>query len=96
MDMIGQRLYTGRTGWVIAPSFPTWHPRHQLHVIAMSTLVFARTLYKSAREYADNKMCWSPQGGMPLSSVPQLAALYLETDKDLGRIEASFGLGLMV
>lgn len=70
MDMIGQRLYTGR------------------HVIAMSTLVFARTLYKSAREYADKKMCWSPQGGMPLSSVPQLAALYLETDKDLGRIEA--------
>ncbi|OLP98777.1 Acyl-coenzyme A oxidase-like protein [Symbiodinium microadriaticum] len=38
MDMIGQRLYTGR------------------HVIAMSTLVFARTLYKSAREYADKKM----------------------------------------
>ncbi|CAE7428021.1 ACOXL, partial [Symbiodinium sp. CCMP2592] len=55
MDMIGQRLYTGRTGWDIAPSFPTWHPRHPLHVIAMSTLVFARTLYKSAREYADNK-----------------------------------------
>ncbi|CAJ1455961.1 unnamed protein product, partial [Effrenium voratum] len=64
MDMIGQRLYTGRT------------------VIAGSTLVFARTLYKTAKQYADNKKCWSPQGGMALSSVPQLAHLYAETDKE--------------
>mmetsp|Transcript_51922 Transcript_51922/g.116448 ORF Transcript_51922/g.116448 Transcript_51922/m.116448 type:complete len:464 (+) Transcript_51922:76-1467(+) len=70
MDMIGQRLYTGRT------------------VIAMSTLVFARSLYKTARDYADKKLCWSPQGGMPLSSIPQLAHLYVEADKDLGRVEA--------
>lgn len=26
--------------------------------------------------------CWSPQGGMALSSVPQLAHLYAETDKE--------------
>ncbi|CAK9078912.1 Acyl-coenzyme A oxidase-like protein (Acyl-CoA oxidase-like protein) [Durusdinium trenchii] len=64
MDMIGQRLYTGRT------------------VIAGSTLVFARSLYQSAKNYADNKKCWSPQGGVPLSSVPQLAHLYVQTDQD--------------
>lgn len=70
MDMIGQRLYTGRT------------------VIAGSTLVFARSLYRSAKNYADNKKCWSPQGGMSLSSVPQLAHLYAQTDKELSRVEA--------
>lgn len=70
MDMIGQRLYTGRT------------------VIAGSTLVFARSLYQSAKNYADNKKCWSPQGGVPLSSVPQLAHLYVQTDQELKRVEA--------
>jgi len=70
MDMIGQRLYTGRT------------------VIAGSTLVFARSLYRSAKDYADNKKCWSPQGGMTLSSVPQLTHLYAQTDKELSRVEA--------
>eukprot|EP00435_Cladocopium_sp_Y103_P065279 s1398_g27.t1 len=57
-------------------------------VIAGSILVFARSLYRSAKNYADNKKCWSPQGGMSLSSVPQLAHLYVQTDKELSRVEA--------
>lgn len=70
MDMIGQRLYTGRT------------------VIAESTLVFARTLYRRARQYADNKRCWHPQNSIMLSEIPQLFHLYAEADTQLGRVEA--------
>jgi len=70
MDMIGQRLYTGRA------------------VIASSTLVFARTLFKSAREYADNKRCWAPKGSIMLSEIPQLSILYQEADRELSRVEA--------
>lgn len=69
MDMIGQRLYTGRT------------------VIAGSTLVFARTLFASARAYADNKRCWAPKGSISLSEIPQLANLYSLADKELSRVE---------
>lgn len=69
MDMIGQRLYTGRT------------------VIAASTLVFARTLYARARNYADQKKCWHPQGSVMLSEIPQLAHLYADADKQLGKVE---------
>jgi len=70
MDMIGQRLYTGRT------------------VIAGSTLVFARTLYKTARDYTDAKRCWHPKGSIPLSDIPQLATLYKEADRELGRVDS--------
>jgi len=70
MDMIGQRLYTGRA------------------VIAASTLVFARTLFKTARDYADAKKCWHPKGGISLSDIPQLSFLYQEADEELSRVEA--------
>lgn len=69
MEMIGQRLYTGRT------------------CIAASTLVFARTLYHRAREYADKKRCWHPSGSIMLSDIPQLSHLYVEADKELSRVE---------
>mmetsp|Transcript_125727 Transcript_125727/g.367381 ORF Transcript_125727/g.367381 Transcript_125727/m.367381 type:complete len:466 (+) Transcript_125727:92-1489(+) len=70
MDMIGQRLYTGRA------------------VIASSTLVFARTLFKTAREYTDSKRCWHPKGAIMLSEIPQLDFLYKEADQALGKVEA--------
>jgi len=70
MDMIGQRLYTGRT------------------VIAASTLVFARTLYKTAMNYTDSKKCWHPKGSVALSDIPQLSTLYREADRELSRVEA--------
>ena len=68
IDMIGQRLYTGRA------------------VIAYSTLVFTRTLYSKTREYSDNKMCWTPEGDRPLSTIPQLYALYAEANTSLDRL----------
>eukprot|EP00933_Yihiella_yeosuensis_P072293 TRINITY_DN8064_c1_g4_i4.p1 TRINITY_DN8064_c1_g4~~TRINITY_DN8064_c1_g4_i4.p1 ORF type:complete len:467 (+),score=85.99 TRINITY_DN8064_c1_g4_i4:180-1580(+) len=70
MDMIGQRLYTGRS------------------VIAGSTLVFARTLYRTTRGYTDSKRCWAPKGDISLSAIPQLASLYSFADKELSRVEA--------
>mmetsp|Transcript_33010 Transcript_33010/g.77149 ORF Transcript_33010/g.77149 Transcript_33010/m.77149 type:complete len:466 (-) Transcript_33010:234-1631(-) len=69
MEMIGQRLYTGRA------------------VIAASTLVFCRSLYGDARQYADNKKCWHPDGDLMLSDVPQLASLYVQADKEISRCE---------
>jgi acyl-CoA oxidase len=69
MDMIGQRLYTGRA------------------VIAGSTLVFARTLYRTAREYTDKKNCWNPKGATLLSDIPQLKFLYEEADQAFSRVE---------
>merc|ERR1712060_158528 len=56
--------------------------------IAQSTLVFARTLYKTARDYADNKRCWHPSGHIFLSEIPQLSSLYKEADAELSRVEA--------
>lgn len=71
MDMIGQRLYTGRM------------------VIARSCMVFARSLYERTRGYTDKKACWAPKGAaMMLSEVPQLAALFDESDANLSRVEA--------
>jgi len=57
-------------------------------VIAGSTLVFARSLYKRTREYADSKACWAPKAKMTLSEVPQLAHLYQEADQHFHRVEA--------
>jgi alkylation response protein AidB-like acyl-CoA dehydrogenase len=73
MDMIGQRLYTGRT------------------VIADSALVFARTLYRSAKAYSDSKRCWHPKEQPSLSDMPQLSTLYAEADAELSRVEALRG-----
>lgn len=56
-------------------------------VIAASTLVFTRSLYKQTREYADQKQCWIPKGKISLSEVPQLATLYDEADHALRRVE---------
>jgi acyl-CoA oxidase len=57
-------------------------------VIAGSTLIFSRSLYKRTREYADKKQCWIPKGKLSLSDVPQLASLYQEADEQLRRVEA--------
>jgi len=56
-------------------------------VIAASTLVFARTLYKTAKDYTDKKKCWNPKGSISLSDIPQLATLYEEADRELSRVE---------
>lgn len=45
-------------------------------------------MYKTAREYTDNKKCWSPKGPVPLGSIPQLKFLFKEADYELSRVEA--------
>lgn len=70
IDMIGQRLYTGRA------------------VIAASTLVFTRTLFRSTRAYANCKACWHPKLKLSLSDVPQVADVFLEAEEKLSRVEA--------
>jgi len=69
MEMIGQRLFTGRV------------------VIAASTLVFARTLFKTTQNYTDQKKCWQPNGSISLSEIPQLAILYKEAEEQLSKVE---------
>jgi acyl-CoA oxidase len=56
-------------------------------VIAGSTLVFARSLYKRTREYTSKKQCWIPKGKMSLGEVPQLASLYEEADQQFHLVE---------
>jgi len=56
--------------------------------IAQAALVFARTLFKTTRDYSDNKGIWNPADpDAILSDVPQLAALYDQADRDLTEME---------
>lgn len=60
--------------------------------IAQAALVFARTLFKTTREYSDSKGVWNPADtNAILSDVPQLAALYDRADKDLTDMEEFVG-----
>lgn len=56
--------------------------------VAQAALGFSRGLFASTRAYADGKMCWSPGGQVPLSSVPHLRALFLEADQQLTSLES--------
>ncbi|KAI9021142.1 acyl-CoA dehydrogenase/oxidase [Hyaloraphidium curvatum] len=55
--------------------------------VAQAALAFARRLFEMTRGYSDAKMCWSPTGKVPLSSLPQLRALYAEADATLARLD---------
>jgi acyl-CoA oxidase len=60
--------------------------------IAQAALVFARTLFKTTREYSDSKGVWNPaDANATLSEVPQLAALYDRADRDLAEMEEFVG-----
>lgn len=60
--------------------------------IAEAALVFARTLFRTAREYSDSKSVWNPaDSNAILSDVPQLAALYERADRDLTEMEEFVG-----
>lgn len=56
-------------------------------VIAQSTLVFTRALFKQTQAYSDSKRCWTPKGDSMLTGIPQLGALYKEADARLSRME---------
>lgn len=55
--------------------------------VAQAALEFRKRLFAMTKEYIDNKQCWSPSGDVPLSSIPQLRALYAEADKTGGKLE---------
>lgn len=55
--------------------------------VAQAALEFQRRLYAMTRTYTDSKMCWSPAGEVPLSSIPQLKALYAEAELTTSRVE---------
>merc|ERR1711988_1495160 len=60
--------------------------------IAQAALVFARTLFKTTREYSDSKGVWNPaDSNAILSDVPQLAALYARADRELTEMEEFVG-----
>ena len=85
IDMIGQRLYTGRIVIAGAPFPQISHRTYGFSGIepsalmpppllppAESAIVFARSLFESTRRYSDQKSCWAPNGRMSLSEIPQL------------------------
>lgn len=60
--------------------------------IAQAALVFARTLFRTTREYSDSKSIWNPaDSNAILSNVPQLAALYERADRDLTEMDEFVG-----
>jgi len=73
--MIGQRLFSGRIA------------------VAQAALTFRRKLFEKTRTYTDSKLCWDASDskritdsaaeteyGSPLSKIPQLDALYRESE----------------
>uniref|UniRef100_A0A7S0RQY7 Acyl-coenzyme A oxidase n=1 Tax=Pyramimonas obovata TaxID=1411642 RepID=A0A7S0RQY7_9CHLO len=50
--------------------------------VAQAALEFRRTLYATTKEYTDKRQCWTPTGSRPLSSVPQVRALFEENAKN--------------
>lgn len=55
--------------------------------VAQAALEFRRTLFSMTRAYSDSKMCWSPGGQIPLSSIPQLRSLYEEADERFAELD---------
>jgi acyl-CoA oxidase len=54
--------------------------------VAQAALQFAEKLFTKTKSYAEAKLCWSPDGDVPLSSIPQLEDLLREgcaTIKDM-------------
>jgi acyl-CoA oxidase len=63
--------------------------------VAQAALSFARKLFDMTRTYSDTKLCWSPNGEIPLTKIPHLQKLYHDAymkldrlDEYCGRIEA--------
>ena len=74
-EMIGQRLYTGRVA------------------VAQAALSYRRKLYEDTKAYADTKPIpnFASKEGKPLSSIPQLKALFAEAEATASRLEEYVG-----
>jgi len=57
--------------------------------IAQASIVYAETLFKRAKQYADNKPCWAPKGQKQpsLSEVPHIAAIFAEGFEQLSTLQ---------
>lgn len=60
--------------------------------VAQAALEFRRSLFARARQYTDNKECWTPDGGRLLSTVPHLHSLYQENDANQANLDKFVGL----
>jgi acyl-CoA oxidase len=57
--------------------------------VAWAALTFRNQLFNMTREYAEKKLCWSPNGNTSLSSLPQLSAIFAES-KEKSDVMAKF------
>jgi acyl-CoA oxidase len=55
--------------------------------VAQGALTFQRAIFTSTKEYTDAKLCWSPDGKVPLSTIPQLSSLYEEAEQTSSRVQ---------
>lgn len=55
--------------------------------VASAALMCCRKLVQRTKNYADSKMTWSPEGARPLSQLPQVKALFEETEEQLALLE---------
>lgn len=55
--------------------------------VAQAALEFAEKLYTHTKNYTDSKRCWSPNGNVTLSNIPQLRALYQDADREFKRLK---------
>lgn len=55
--------------------------------VAQAALGFTHELFKSARMYSDQKVCWGKDGNFNLSRVPQLSELLNIADARLARLD---------
>lgn len=69
MEMIGQRLFSGRVG------------------VAQAALSFGKGLYERTKKYTDNKMCWSPNGEVTLTSIPHIKAQYERAEREFAVVD---------
>ncbi|CAE7559238.1 POX5 [Symbiodinium microadriaticum] len=55
--------------------------------VAQAALAFRREIYNSTKAYTDAKLCWSPDGNVSLTTIPQISSLYAEANDRASYIE---------
>ncbi len=55
--------------------------------VAQSALAFRRQVFQNTKQYADQKLCWSPTSPRPLSSLPPLRSLFAENEENMAHLQ---------
>lgn len=55
--------------------------------VAQAALQFRRRIFDMTKEYTDSKLCWSPNGDVPLSTIPQLNHLYQSAELKASKLD---------